>query len=80
MPPMPGDRVLITHKEIPGWIPTKATVMKLSIRFPNTPMERKSMHVHLDKNPFPQVLLDPIRDLSFDIDDPNIVVELVIWK
>jgi len=74
---MPGDRVIVTHKEFHDWRPTKATVMKLSIRFPGTPMVKKSMHVRLDKHPFPRVILEPIRDFSFDLDDPNIVVELL---
>ena len=34
----PGTRVIVTHKEFPDWRPTKATVMKLSIRFPGTPL------------------------------------------
>ena len=73
----PGDRVRITHHEFKDWIPTNSTVIKLAIRFVDTPMADRTITVRLDKHPFPKVLFEPMRDLGFSIDDPNIELERI---
>ncbi len=75
----PGDRVVVTNSEFPTWRPTQATVMKLWIKFPNAepPMRRMMIQVQLDEHPFPEYIFEPIRDLGFEMEDPNFHLELL---
>ena len=75
----PGDRILVKNSEFKDWVPTEATVMQISIRFPHAepPIQRHFIKIRLDKHPFPFVVLEPIRDLAFERDDPNYVCEKI---
>ena len=73
----PGDRVRITHHEFPTWIPTNATVIKLGIRFPDTPLAIKTITVRLDKQPFKKVYVGGVHDLTFFEEDTNIELERI---
>ena len=73
-----GDRVKVTNHEFSSWIPTGATVIKLTLKFASAEpsMRRHIITVRLDEHPFPiQLGFDPIRDLGFDIEDPNYTLE-----
>ena len=77
---MPGDRVVVTNSEFPDWLPTQATVMKLWIKFPNAEpsIRRMMIQVRLDEHPFPEQLwFEPMRDLGFEMEDPNFHLELL---
>jgi hypothetical protein len=74
----PGDRVIVTNKEFPTWIPTSATVTRLGIRFPASkpPIRRETIQVRLDHHPFPEQLgPEPIRYLTFFVEDMNYELE-----
>ena len=73
-----GDRVKVTNHEFPSWRPTCATVIKLCLKFASAEpsMRREIVTVRLDEHPFPEQLWgEPMRDLGFDIDDPNYTLE-----
>jgi len=74
-----GDRVLVTNTEFPDWAPTKATVVKLYLKFPNAApdIRREMIEVRLDKHPFPEKLWDDLRNFAFDVTDPNIKLESI---
>ncbi len=76
----PGDRVRITNSEFPTWRPTNATVVKIWIKFPGAepPIRRQMISFQLDEHPFPEQLApEPMRNLGFEIDDPNYTVERI---
>ncbi len=77
---MPGDRVVVTNSEFPDWLPTQATVTKLWIKFPNAEpsIRRMMIQVRLDEHPFSEQLwFEPMRDLGFEMEDPNFHLELL---
>ncbi len=72
----PGDRVIVSNSEFADWKPMAATVIKLGIRFPDSPPHReKTIMVRLDEHPFPKVFASKMRDFGWGEDHPTITME-----
>jgi len=68
-----GDRILVRSREFDDWLPTMATVIRFSLKYPGHPELGKNIMIRilLDRHPFPDVYAYPIEELEFDILDNN---------